>query len=177
MITYSQAEFLLDHYNSISARAKNASYDMRKLVAYKHGQQKDDLIEGLVLRPYDTTKTIVQTSAVADMTVWIALNYRKINRHLFADTEKQIIEEAVAYGGIAEKVRNAMRGLKPVEAKIIRLYHFNSLTYAQLARRVKYVPDHCRRIRREAVEKLCKLITLDDLERQYLATLTQEGTA
>lgn len=176
MITYSQAEFLLEHYHSIVARAMSAGCELRKLAALN--SDTPGTIEGLALRTRDISgQTLVQTNATADMTATIALHYRKINKRLFTEAMRQIAEEAVVFTALAEKVRSSLRGIRPMEEKIIRLYYFNGLTHAQIARKVRYAPDHCRRIRRQAVEKLQGLITLDDLEKQHLQRLAMEGTS
>ena len=177
MITYSQAEFLLDHYHSIIARAKNAGIELQKLIAYKLQNERGNLIEELSLRAYDLAKVIVQSNKLSDVTAWVALNYDKISLIMYRDAEREIMDEVHVYGNIAEKVKNALRGLKAVELKVVEMYYFDGLTYKEIAAKVNYTVRHVKRIRQEAVEKIQRLIDLDEREIDYLVKIGQEGTS
>lgn len=176
MITYAQAEFLLDHYHSIIARAKNAAIELQKVIAYKLQHEKGNLIEELSLRAYDLAKVIVQSNKLSDVTAWVALNYDKMSLILWGEAERQIMDEVHVYGNIAEKVKNALKGLKAVELKVVELYYFDGLPVSKIAPKVGYSKPHCKRLRQEAVAKLQRLIELDEKEKEYLVKLWQEGT-
>ena len=176
MITYAQAEFLLDHYHSIAARAKNAAIELQKIIAYKLQNERGNLIEELSLRAYDLAKVVVQSNKLSDVTAWVALNYDTMSLIMYREAEKQIMDEVHVYGNIAEKVKNALKGLKAVELKVVELYYFDGLTHKEIAAKFKYTVRHVKRIKQEAVEKLQRLIELDEKEKQYLVRLWQEGT-
>jgi DNA-directed RNA polymerase specialized sigma subunit len=154
--------------------AKNARCDMQRLLLLHKEDIDNEAIESLVLRPYDTTKSAVQTNITADKTVWAALNFRKLGQDLFSEEQTHIIEETVVYETLVEKINNAISSLRPREKNVVELFYFKNLTTQQVADTVKYGLSHSNDIRYNAEAKLCRMISLDAIEKDYLIRVAEK---
>ncbi len=160
-IGYSQTEILLKKYPLLKSLLANLQIELRKF--WETGQS-DTLNEEDIMYSLSIGNKVLSdmphagSRAPGDKELGIILTKDRIIEEGLRD----LVTAINTIGEVVEKIDNAMSGLNPQERQIIELRHFTDLPWKAILREIGYLIEErqAKRIRREAIEKMVKVLRI-----------------
>lgn len=164
-IRYQEAERLLSLYPDMKVLTENIRRQIKCISA--GGDNRDDDIAGLALR-HASFDEIPGHSAgsISDKTCRIAVEYQKVLENESAGALQELRAELISIENVIDKINIGMTVLSEVQRDIIQARYWEGLTWSEIAGKLIMAESSCKQRRREALERLCKVvrISMDEFE-------------
>lgn len=164
-IRYQEAERLLQIYPDLKVMGENIRRQIKGIS--EEGDNKDDSIESLALHHTSLDEILgYSAGAISDKTCKTAIEYQKVLNDESIKALQELMGELTLLENVIDKVDIAMTILSETQKNIITARYWEKLTWSEIAGKLIMTESTCKQRRKEALERLCKVvrITIDEFE-------------
>lgn len=94
---------------------------------------------------------------ISDKTLYIALNYQSKAETANSDATAEVVEHLIELETEQNKLLHYISLLDPREARVIRLFYFEKLSWENIAKKINVAPRTAHRIKNEAIDALAEM--------------------
>jgi len=164
-IRYQEAERLLSLYPDMKVLTENIRRQIKGIS--EGGDNRDDDIAGLALRhALLNDMPVCPTNTISDKTCRTAIEYKKVIDSEKAEALQELLTELTLLENVIDKINIGMTVLSEVQRDIIQARYWEGLTWSEIAGKLIMAESSCKQRRKEALERLCKVvrIAMDEYE-------------
>lgn len=155
-ILYRRTEEQLQNYRAMKARVAILERELATITDGGITETKDEAIEGIYFAR--VVNGMPMGTEITDKTANVAGVWRERYKKDFSRMWRNFVldkqgkeDELYTTRVNIEKIDIAFNSLSQVKREIIKLFYFDGMKWKDVGRRVGYDPEHCKKIRCEAV--------------------------